>query len=92
MPNKAAWHLATNHFRCIAEGDGGCMRYRKLSEQLSAANGLLEAESAMQLLSEVKQDMTQWSAVYNMSDGEIDVALGGEYKNIYSFQLNLEHP
>ena len=92
LPNEESWHMVTNHFRCIAESDGGCTRYHILSEQLTEANGQLDAESAMQLLSEVKQDMTQWSAVYDMTDGEIDVALGGEYKNIYSFQLNLEHP
>ncbi len=92
MPNEAPWHMATNHFRCIAEGDGGCPRYHTLEEQLSATNGQLDVESGMQLLKDVSQDMTQWSAVYDMSSGEVNVALGGEYENIYSFQLNLVQP
>jgi hypothetical protein len=89
LPNEADWHVATNHFRCAAKGDGGCMRYRTISERLAGLNGQLDAEGAMQLLSDVKQDMTQWSAVYDMSSGKIDIALGGEYGSVYSFQLDL---
>jgi Acyl-coenzyme A:6-aminopenicillanic acid acyl-transferase len=88
LPNEAPWHLATNHFRCTAVGDGGCMRYHTLLEQLNAANGQLDAKSAMHLLSQVKQGITQWSAVYNMTDGTVDVALEGNYKRIYSFDLD----
>jgi hypothetical protein len=92
LPNEAPWHLATNHFRCNAVGDGGCMRYHTLAEQLSAATGQLDAESAMQLLSQVKQGITQWSAIYNMTDGTVDVALGGNYERIYSFDLDVSSP
>jgi hypothetical protein len=92
LPNKEPWHMATNHFRCIAMGDGGCPRYHTIEEQLSAVNGQLDAESAMQLLKDVSQDMTQWSAVYDMNNGEINVVVGGEYENIYSFRLNMEQP
>jgi hypothetical protein len=84
--------VATNHFRCVAKGDGGCTRYHTLSERLTEVNGQLDAESALQLLSQVKQDMTQWSVVYDMTHGEIDVALGGDFTNVYTFKLNLEHP
>ena len=92
LPNEVAWHMATNHFRCIAEGDGGCVRYRTISERLAEEDGHLDPESAMQLLSEVKQEMTQWSAVYDMTNGEIDVALGGNFDTVYSFQLDLLQP
>jgi hypothetical protein len=90
LPNEEPWHMTTNHFRCIANGDGGCPRYHTLEEQLSAANGQLDAESAMQLLMDVSQDMTQWSAVYDMNSGHIDVVMGGEYENIFSFQLSMK--
>ena len=89
LPNDAAWHMATNHFRCTARGDGGCTRYRTISERLAEVNGELDAGAAMQLLSDVKQGMTQWSAVYDMTSGKIDVALGGEYKTVFSFQLDM---
>jgi penicillin V acylase-like amidase (Ntn superfamily) len=92
LPNEEPWHVATNHFRCIAQGDGGCTRYHTLSERLTEVNGQLDAESATQLLSQVKQDMTQWSVVYDMTHGEINVALGGDFTHVYTFKLNLEHP
>jgi hypothetical protein len=92
LPNDAPWHLATNHMRCIAVGDGGCPRYYTLSERLSTANGQLDPQSAMQLLSEVKQGITQWSSVYDMTSGDIHVAIAGNYDTVFSFHLNLLHP
>ena len=92
LPNEAAWHMATNHLRCIAEGDGGCPRYRTISAQLTAANGQLDPQAAMQLLSEVKQGMTQWSTVYDMTSGYINVVISGFYDAIYSFHLERLNP
>jgi hypothetical protein len=90
--NDAPWHLATNHLRCIAQGDGGCWRYRTLSSHLSIAQGILSEPNAMQLLSEVKQEGTQWSAVYNMSSGDIQVVIGQNYTQSYAFHLELHTP
>jgi penicillin V acylase-like amidase (Ntn superfamily) len=92
LPNEAPWHLATNHMQCIAEGDGGCQRYHKISERLTEQNGQLDSPAAMQLLSEVRQDMTQWSVVYNMTNGDINVVIAGRYDSVYSFRLDILHP
>ena len=89
LPNENPWHLATNHLRCIAQGDGGCWRYRTLSEHLTQLNGQLDGPSAMQLLSEVKQESTQWSAIYNVTTGDIQVVVGRDYATSYSFHLEL---
>lgn len=89
LPNLVPWHLATNHLRCIAEGDGGCWRYRTISDRLTAANGQLDPQSAMQLLSDVKQTSTQWSLVYNMTNGDIKAVIAKHYDNAYSFHLDL---
>ncbi len=89
LPNENPWHLATNHLRCIAQGDGGCWRYRILSERLEQLNGQLNAQSSMQLLSEVKQNSTQWSAVYDMTSGDIQVVVGRDYATIHTFHLDL---
>ena len=87
LPNQDDWHLATNHLRCIAEGDGGCRRYAALSERLAMANGLLDEASALDLLARVAQPTTQWSAVYNMSRGELSLALGTDFESPLYFQL-----
>ena len=35
IPNESPYHLATNHLRTTASGDGGCWRYATLDEQLT---------------------------------------------------------
>jgi hypothetical protein len=92
LPNEAAWHLATNHLRCSASGDGGCPRYRTLSEQLAAAKGQKDAPAAMQLLSKVAQSNTQWSVVYNMTGGDVSVVIGQSYKTTFPFHLDRIRP
>lgn len=92
LPNENPWHLATNHMRCIANGDGGCWRYHTINDRLTALNGQLDAGMAMQILSEVKQDSTQWSSVYNLTSGEIQVVIARDYKTSYEFQLEPFQP
>jgi predicted choloylglycine hydrolase len=92
LPNEEPWHMATNHLRCIARGDGGCQRYHTLSDRLTSLNGQLDPQAAMQLLSEVNQDMTQWSSVYNMTSGDINVVIAGLDDTVYSFHLDLRQP
>jgi predicted choloylglycine hydrolase len=92
IPNQDAWHLATNHLRCIAIGDGGCWRYKTILDQLTKVNGQLDPQSAMQLLSMVKQSSTQWSSVYNMTTGDISVVIATHYETTYAFHLDLLKP
>ena len=92
LPNEDPWHLATNHLRCISEGNGGCQRYQTISERLSMLNGLLNAQGALQLLSDVNQGNTQWSSVYNMTRGDIYVAIDTDFETIYPFHLGLLQP
>ena len=92
MPNENPWHLATNHLRCIAVGDGGCWRFHTLSDRLTEINGSLDMPSAMRLLSQVKQDMTQWSAVYDMTSGDIQVVINRAYESSYPFHLTMVNP
>ncbi len=79
--NTAPWHLATN-FLVDQAGDqpeAMCPRYRRVSQRLSEEQGRLTAAGGAQLLSEVAQDSTQWSVVYNISTGEVNVVVGQQY-------------
>jgi hypothetical protein len=89
MPNENPWHQATNFLRA-STGDsaqGHCRRYDRIHETLSAAGGRLDRQEAMDLLASVAQPNTQWSVVYNASDGTIDVVMGRDYASPHSFQL-----
>jgi Acyl-coenzyme A:6-aminopenicillanic acid acyl-transferase len=90
--NNDPWHLATNHLRCIATGDGNCWRYHILSDHLTASQGQLDTASAMQLLSDIKQTSTQWSVVYNMNTGDVNVVVGTNYDTVHTFHLDLLNP
>jgi hypothetical protein len=92
LPHEEQWHLATNHLRCVATGDGGCPRYSTLSKRLTKTYGLLSEKQAMRLLSDVAQEGTQWSVVYNMTNGDISVVIGQAYMNVYPFNLNRVNP
>ena len=43
LPNDNPWHLATNHLRVNAQGDGGCDRYAKIRQQLTDSGGKITA-------------------------------------------------
>jgi len=91
LENEEPWHLATNFLRTSVGDpkDGNCWRYNKISAQLSESNGQIDAQTAMGLLSDVAQNNTQWSVIYHMSSGMINVAMGQQYENMHQFQLDL---
>jgi hypothetical protein len=90
--NEQPWHSATNFLRASVEDPkGNCWRYDKIEARLNEEQGWLDSESAMQLLAEVAQDgtqyPTQWSVVYQMARGEVNVVMGRDYANVYTFQM-----
>ena len=90
LPNEDAWHLATNHLRSEANETGSytCQRYDRIQERLAETAGGLGSGEAMELLSEVAQQNTQWSVVYGMDKGTVYVAMGKEYDVVHSFELS----
>jgi hypothetical protein len=55
---------------------------------LEAFGGSLLTDDAISLLENVAQLNTQWSVVYGMSTGEVNIAVGKSYENVYTFFLN----
>jgi hypothetical protein len=90
LPNETPWHLATNHLRAIANetGPSGCWRYDKLHQRLTETEGQLTTQEAIDLLAEVSQEETQWSVVYGMSSGDVNVTMGRQYDSLHTFHLS----
>jgi hypothetical protein len=87
IPNDRPWHSATNFLlSSVGEPAGNCWRYDKINERLNAEQGMLDTKSAIQLLSGVAQDSTQWSVVYQMGSREVNVAMGKAYENVHTFK------
>jgi hypothetical protein len=91
IPNETPWHLATNFLRASAgeSTDGECWRYDKISQRLTEAEGQLTVQDAMDLLADVSQEGTQWSVVYGMSTGDVNVTMGRQYETMHTFPLSL---
>jgi hypothetical protein len=91
IPNETPWHLATNFLRASTgeSAEGECWRYDEISQRLTEAEGRLTVQGAMDLLADVAQGSTQWSVVYGMSSGDVNVTMGQKYDNVHTFHLGL---
>jgi len=88
IPNETPWHLATNFLRASAgeSAEGRCPRYDRINQRLAEAEGQITTQDAMDLLAEVSsQGNTQWSIVYGMSTGDVNVTMGRQYDNWHTF-------
>jgi hypothetical protein len=91
IPNDHPWHLATNFLCSAVNGPirGKCWRYDQVLREFEETEGNLNLKQAMTLLGMVSQAGTQWSVVYGMSTGSVNVVMGQEYFDIHTFQLDL---
>ncbi len=91
LANETPWHQATNFLRASVSGDaqGRCERYDQLARRLSEADGRLAMPEAMELLSTVSRENTQWSVVYGLQTGEVQVVMGRAYGRQHSQQLKM---
>jgi hypothetical protein len=90
LRNEQAWQVATNFLLSGYSPEGAksqCRRYARAYDMLERAGGRLSQQEAMDLLRSVSQDITMWSVVYNLSSGEISVAMGREYGQVHRFKL-----
>lgn len=88
--NEARWQTATNFLVASTNGDpqGQCWRYDRMSQELEAHEGRLSGPDAVNLLGNVSQDNTQWSIVYHITTGRVDVVMGRNYSGpTRTFQL-----
>ncbi|HEX3045682.1 MAG TPA: carcinine hydrolase/isopenicillin-N N-acyltransferase family protein [Bacillota bacterium] len=72
-------------------------RYITAWDTLQKMNGLLTSAEAMNLLQTVSLTQskenwfpTQWSVVYNMKTGNIDIAMGRNYSHVYKYKLEMK--
>jgi hypothetical protein len=93
LRNEGPWQVATNFVisgTSPAEARSLCRRYRRASEVLEQAKGHLPPDQAMSLLQDVSQEMTMWSVVYDVTSGEIAVAMGRDYEHAHHLRLRME--
>ena len=88
ISNEDLWHQATNFLlSSVDDPQGQCRRYDTISNEMMRAGGRLTPKSALELLSSVSQNNTQWSILYHMGSGKIDVVMGKRFIQPHQFQL-----
>jgi hypothetical protein len=88
--NESPWQVATNFLLASTNGhtQGQCWRYDLINRRLKELAGRISSQDAFQLLGEASQDNTQWSIVYHMTAGDLDIVMGRDYSGIiHSFHL-----
>jgi hypothetical protein len=96
LPNESPWLAATNFLRSefgeslvpaarAQAAAGQCWRYDRIEQTLSEAQGCLDPDKARDLLGAVSQDTTQWSVVYGLNSGQVEVAMGRQYQAWHTF-------
>jgi hypothetical protein len=83
------WQVSTNYLFSEPQ-QPDCWRYNKASESLAKEQGDITNEQAMDILQGTSQDNTTWSVVYNLSTGDINLAMGRDYDDIHTFELSME--
>lgn len=94
IQNTEAWQVSTN-FQIYGTKDGAllCNRYATATQTLKKTNGVISDDGAMKLLKDVSQPITMWSAVYNLSTGDIQVRMGfnpAHFSQVKKFKLKMK--
>lgn len=88
--NDARWQTATNFLLASTNGDaqGQCWRYDLISQRLTESEGWISSQEAFHLLEDVSQENTQWSILYHMTSGDLEIVMGRSYSvKVHSFHL-----
>ena len=88
--NESTWQVITNFLLASTNGNpqGQCWRYDRINQRLNEQEGRVSSRDAIRLLEDVSQEGTQWSIVYNMTSGDLQVVMGHDYsEKAHTFNL-----
>ncbi|PKM93099.1 MAG: hypothetical protein CVU84_17550 [Firmicutes bacterium HGW-Firmicutes-1] len=88
------WQVNTNfvisNFEKEEDALGVCYRYKLAFNDLKEKKGVLKENEPMELLSDVSQEHTLYSTVYNKTSGDIQVAIRRKYESTYQFKIEMK--
>jgi hypothetical protein len=92
IANDEPWQVATNFLLTELAPCGAsspCSRYNGAYGALAAAGGSLSSSEAMAILQRVSAPHTLWSAVYDMTTGDVALVMSRDYAQLHSFHLQM---
>ncbi|MBN2533431.1 MAG: linear amide C-N hydrolase [Spirochaetales bacterium] len=92
VKSDTPWQVATNF---ILEGNNkpelSCNRYRLINGKLKEKSGKISDKRAMDLLKQVSNyASTNWSVLYNLNSGQIQIVMGMKYYHIEEIKLMMK--
>lgn len=94
IPNEDPWQVSTNFImhESTEATKKSCRRYSTAQAVMSEKNGKLSEKEMMNLLEEISQVSTCYSAVFNMNTGKISLSIGKKYNedDIKYFELEMK--
>jgi len=88
--NSEPWQVVTNFLVSEEQPQGAtssCWRYNVAYQRLELAGGIASAQEAMSIAAAASVPDTVWSVVYNLSQRDLDVVVGGNYDRVHHFTL-----
>ena len=83
------WQVSTN-FLFSEKNEPDCWRYSLATKLLGNSEGRKSVDHAMSILQSTSLDHTVWSVVYNLTTGQVNLALGKGYDQLHTFNLKIK--
>jgi predicted choloylglycine hydrolase len=93
LRTEKPWQVATNFVltgKSPEQARSLCWRYARVADALERAEGNLSQTEAMVLLEHVSQEITMWSVVYNMTTGDVSIAVGRNYDRVHESKFDIK--
>ena len=90
LQSTEPWQVSTNFLISLYTPESAmatCWRYKTACDMLASVQGSMDDGAAMELLSAVAKENTQWSMVYNLTTRDFHVAMGRKYDRVLEFAL-----
>jgi len=90
IPNPEPWQVLTNsptYNIPIPERKAECWRYRTIYDFLETAGGNITRQDGLDLLGIVGNTYTEWSAIYDMTNRKIILAIDFHFDHLYRFSF-----
>jgi hypothetical protein len=90
IPNITNWQATTNSpsFNVpFEEQKTNCSRYNIISSVMETCKGRADVSKSMDILKKIGHQYTEWSAVYDISQREMNVIIDFDFSKKYKFSL-----
>jgi len=93
VPNTEPWQVITNSLVCNlsqSQVEAVCWRFRSICYSLENTSGNIDRQQGMNILQNVGNEFTQWSAIYDMTEKKITLALDFNFEKFFHFSFENE--